>query len=246
MNIVNTLNFAHRGFSAAYPENTLLSFEKAAAAGADGIETDVQLSADGALVIIHDSAVDRTTNAKGYVKDLTLSELRQLNASVHFPKAPIQHIPTLDEYLAWVKNQRLTSNIELKTDQFPYPGIEAKVVAKIKAYGVEKQVILSSFNHYSIMKVKAIDPDIRCGLLTAANFLHPGEYVRKAGAEYLHPLYFTLDEHRISEIHKEGIQINTWTVNDEWAMKFLIKHKVDGIITHHPDKLRDMLAKYAK
>ena len=124
-----TKNFAHRGFSGKYPENTMLAFEKAIEAGADGIENDVHLTKDGVPVIIHDELVDRTTNGKGYVKDYTYEELSKLDASYIFPEYGVLHIPTLREYMELVKDKDIITNIELKTGVFEYPGIEEKVYA---------------------------------------------------------------------------------------------------------------------
>ncbi|MBR2756972.1 MAG: glycerophosphodiester phosphodiesterase, partial [Exiguobacterium sp.] len=111
------LIYAHRGYSANYPENTLSAFE-AALPYVDGIELDVQLSKDGRLVVIHDETVDRTTNGTGWVKDMMLQELRQLKIDGY------ERIPTLEEVLGLIERSNVTLNIELKTDQYAYPGIE--------------------------------------------------------------------------------------------------------------------------
>ena len=96
-------NFAHRGFSGKYPENTMLAFRKALECGADGIEMDVQLTKDGELVVIHDERVDRTTNGTGNVRDYTLEELQKLDASyIYSEEVGFQTIPTFDEYCRWV------------------------------------------------------------------------------------------------------------------------------------------------
>ena len=93
-------NFAHRGFSGRYPENTLLAFEKAIEEGVDGIENDVQLTKDGEIIIMHDESVDRTTGGKGWVKDLTLAQLKELTANEKYgDRFPAQRVPTLREYL---------------------------------------------------------------------------------------------------------------------------------------------------
>ena len=105
--------FAHRGYSGRYPENTMTAFREAMKAGTDGIELDVQLSKDGQLVIIHDETLDRTTTGKGYVKDYTLSELKQLDASGRFLTG--ERIPAFEEYCEWVKDTSLVTNVELKT-----------------------------------------------------------------------------------------------------------------------------------
>ena len=103
--------FGHRGYSGKYPENTLLSFEKAIEAGVDGIELDVQFSKDGELVIIHDETLERTTTGKGWVKDHTLEELKSLDASASFTgKYGIVQIPTLDAVFALVKNYDIITN----------------------------------------------------------------------------------------------------------------------------------------
>ena len=110
-----TKNFAHRGFSGKYPENTLLAFSKAIEEGVDGIENDVHLTKDGVLVVMHDELVDRTTNGKGYIKDKTYEELAQLDASYIFKEYGPQKVPTLREYLELVKDTDIITNIELKT-----------------------------------------------------------------------------------------------------------------------------------
>ena len=109
-----TKNFAHRGFSGKYPENTLLAFSKAIEEGVDGIENDVHLTKDGVLVVMHDELVDRTTNGKGYIKDKTYEELAQLDASYIFKEYGPQKVPTLREYLELVKDTDIITNIELK------------------------------------------------------------------------------------------------------------------------------------
>ena len=98
------LNFAHRGFSGKYPENTMLAFEKAVEAGADGIELDVHFSKDGELVVIHDERIDRTCDASGFVRDYTLKELQSFDASAGFKGIyGFNRIPTLREYFEFIK-----------------------------------------------------------------------------------------------------------------------------------------------
>lgn len=154
-------NFAHRGFSGKYPENTMLAFRKALECGADGIEMDVQLTKDGELVVIHDERVDRTTNGTGNVRDYTLEELQKLDASyIYSEEVGFQTIPTFDEYCRWVAGTPLVTNIELKTGVYPYPGIEAKVWPVLQRYHLEDKVIISSFNHESVLRMKALAPDL--------------------------------------------------------------------------------------
>ena len=112
---------AHRGDSGKYPENTMLAFEKAAEAGADAIELDVQLTRDGEVVVIHDERIDRTTDGTGFVKDYTYKELAQFNAAkLHPQTAEFQRIPAFDEYCAWAKQAGIETNIEIKTGVYYY------------------------------------------------------------------------------------------------------------------------------
>ena len=108
-----TLIFGHRGYAALYPENTMISFKEALNAGADGIELDVQLSLDGELVVIHDPTVDRTTDGTGSVRELSLEELRKLNAANNSKTVEFAGIPTLREVMEWLSGTNLLLNIEL-------------------------------------------------------------------------------------------------------------------------------------
>ena len=200
------LNIAHRGFSGKYPENTLLAFQKGIEAGADGFEFDTHLTKDGEIVIIHDERLDRTTNVQGFVKDYTLEELRKVDASKPFPECGFCGIPTLREYFELIRGRDLITNIELKNGIFWYEGMEEKVIAMIREYGLEERVILSSFNHRSVMKCKASAPEIRCGFLTMSWLERPGEYTAARGVECYHPLYLTLDRETVDELHGHDIR----------------------------------------
>ena len=208
-----TKNFAHRGFSGKYPENTMLAFEKAIEAGADGIENDVHLTRDGEVVVIHDERVDRTTDGTGFVKDFTYEELMKLDASYTFKEYGVQHIPTLREYMELVKDKDIITNIELKTGVFEYPGIEKNVYDMIMEYGLKDRMIISSFNHYSILRMKALDPTIKCGLLEESWLINAGAYVASTGVECYHPMYKNMTPEVVAEIKSRGLEINTWTVN---------------------------------
>ena len=238
------LNFAHRGFSGKYPENTMLAFQKAFEVGVDGIEIDIQLTKDEELIVIHDTTVNRTTDGKGYVKDKTLKELEQLNAAHKFPEIhDKEKIPTLREYFDWVKEKPLATNIELKTNVFEYPGIEEKVVELIQEYRLQHTIIFSSFNHYTIQKLKALDPTIKCGLLSSDWLVDFGEYAKKVGVECVHPAHYTLQNPAVlKDLQESHLEINTWTVNKEEQMRNLVQSGVTSIITNYPDKLNKVLA----
>ncbi len=236
-------NFAHRGFSGHYPENTMLAFKKAAEAGADGIELDVQLTKDGEVVIIHDEKVDRTTNGAGNVRDFTLAELRRLDASyIYAGKMGVNPVPTFEEYCAWVKDVPIVTNIELKTGVYPYPGIEAKVWELLQKYNLQDKVIISSFNHYSILQMRKLAPQLKYGLLTESWLVNPGAYVESVGVECYHPYYGSLTEKTVAEVKSHNIAINTYTVNDADEVKRLNSLGIDIVIGNFPDMVKKVLA----
>ena len=172
-----TKNFAQRGYSGKYPANTMLAFRKALEAGADGIELDVQLTKDGVPVIIHDELVDRTTNGKGLVKDMDFTTLRQLDASyIYTGQYGVNPVPTFREYCEFVRDLPITTNIELKTGVFEYPGIEEKIRDMIQEFHLEDKVILSSFNHFTILRMQKIAPQLKYGFLTEAWIIDAGKY----------------------------------------------------------------------
>ena len=237
------LNIAHRGFSGKYPENTMLAFEKAIEAGADGIEFDVHFSKDGELVIIHDERIDRTTDGKGFVVDYTYDELSRFDASATFTGVyGFNKIPTLREYFELVKPiDGFITNIELKTGVNEYPGIEKAVYELIKEFGLEKRIIISSFNHYSVMRFKEIAPEIVCGYLTGDWVYNFGEYTKTRGVECVHPRFNSLNSQSVAEIKSNGIRINTWTVNDEDEVKRLYNLGTDAVITNFPDMAKRVI-----
>ncbi len=235
-------NFAHRGFRSQYPENTLLAFEKAFEIGCDGAEFDVQMTKDEKLVIIHDESLDRTTDGTGLVKDLTYKEICKLNASHHFKKKHGFHqVPLLEEYFEMVKDQDIISNIELKNSIFEYQGMEEKVYDLILKYELLEKVIISSFNHFSVLKMKEIDSNIKCGLLTGDWLINPGQYVKSAGIECFHPAANALTKEKVHEIKGYGIEVNVWMREDYTDLEGLVNMGVHTIITDFPDQLKLIL-----
>ena len=236
-------NFAHRGFSGKYPENTLLAFQKAIEVQADGIELDVQLTKDGEIVIIHDESIDRTTNGKGLVVDYTYDQLKEFDASyIYTGKFGFNKIPTLREYFNLIKGTNIITNIELKTGIFEYVGIEEKVFNLIKEFKLEDRVIISSFNHYSVLRMKALAPNIKCGFLTETWILNPGKYTKDNCIECYHPHFAILTPDIVKSLKTFGIEINTWTVNKEDEIRDLISKKVDILIGNFPDLTKRILA----
>ena len=237
------LNFAHRGFSGKYPQNTMLAFEKAVEAGADGIELDVHFSKDKELVIVHDHKLDNICNVSGYVKDFTLEELKSFDASSDFKGVyGVNRIPTLREYFDFIKPIKgFITNIEMKTGGYPYIGLEKAVNKMIIEYGLEDRVIISSFCHESIMLFKEINPEIKCGFLDSEWLPEYGKLTREGGVECIHPLYTLLDEDNVREAKDNGIELNTWTVNDEESVRRLYDLGVDSVIGNYPDMAKKVI-----
>ena len=233
-----TMIFAHRGFSGYYPENTMLAFQKVAEETvADGIELDVQLPKDGEIVIMHDEKLDRTTNGSGYLKDYTLEELKMLSVGVNvkgfFPR---QTIPTMREYFAWLKTTKQITNIVVKTGVFEYEGIEEKLIALVKEYGLEDQIWYSSFIHYTCAKIKALMPEAKVGLLMDTWMMNVGEYAASQGAASVNACsYFGAKEGVADDLHKHGVQLQAWTPNTPELLQELIDRGCDVLITNYPD-----------
>ncbi len=241
----------HRGASGYAPENTIPAFRKAIEMGADGVELDIQLTKDGEIVVIHDETIDRTSNGSGNVRDYTLEELRQFDYNYQnvinpktkkkiqgekmYPEYDKIDIPTMREVFELFKPTDKIINIELKTGVFFYD-IEEKILALAKETDMEDRVIYSSFNHYSVKKIKALKPDAVCGFLYADGPVEMPEYAKKHGAEALHPAFYNLQYPGFcDECKRLGIDINVWTVNSEEQIRFCIKAGVTSIIGNYPD-----------
>ena len=236
-----TLLFAHRGFSGKYPENSPLAFRKAVEeTDADGIESDVHITRDGKLVIFHDATVERTSNGRGYIKDMTYEELLSLDiGSWMSPEFAGEHIWTFSQLLDFCKEAGILLNMELKNYEVFYPELEERVIAEIQAAKMEEQVFVSSFNHISMQRFKTLCPDIATGLLYDKPMLDIGEYIQRSNADNMHPRYMLLQyQPELVELyHGRGMKVNTWTVNDEENMRDTLSRGVDCIISNYPDLL---------
>lgn len=230
-----SLIFGHRGASGHAPENTLPSFKLAMDMGADGFELDVHMSRDGELVVIHDETVDRTTDGTGFVKDLTLAQLKALDASNHMDAYRGAKIPTLAEVYDLIRDTGHIVNVEIKTDECFYPQIEEKCLALAKEKGVEDRIIYSSFNHHTLLKMRALQPDVKLGMLFGDIMVAPWEYAKQLSVDYLHPMKMNIYVPGFAEeTAKAGFGINMWTINDEETMKKCLSCGA-GIITNYPD-----------
>jgi glycerophosphoryl diester phosphodiesterase len=202
----------------------------------------VHLSRDGEIVVAHDARLERVSNGTGYINDHTLEELKSLDFGVLSQDSQSQgslvcRIPTLSEVFSLVKPSGLFVNIELKTTERLYPDLPAKLLALAREYSMDERVIYSSFNHYSLKQIKALDPKARIGLLYDLGMVDPWVYANYLGAYAIHPHYFVIAAlpETVALCHEHGVKVNVWTVDDPDAVKLMLKCAVDGIITNRPD-----------
>jgi glycerophosphoryl diester phosphodiesterase len=229
--------FAHRGASAHAPENTLAAFELALEQGADGIELDVKLSADGQVVVIHDATVDRTTGASGRVKDLTWSELRSLDAGTFFAAGfKGERIPALQEVFESV-GKRTFINVELTNYNSPRDHLVESVCMLVKKFAMQKRILFSSFLPGNLARARSYLPDVPTGLLALNGWL--GAWARSFGFafgrhEALHPNLKDTTQNLIYTVHRLKKRVHVWTVNEAEDMRRLFKWGADAIFTDDP------------
>jgi len=235
---MNQYVYGHRGASGYAPENTLEAFELAAKQGAYGVELDVQLTRDGELVVAHDEWLERVSEGQGFLKDYTLKELKGLHFNKTFPSFANARIPTLREVYELLKPTGLYVNAELKNSVFDYPELERRVLELAAECGMSDSVIYSSFNHHSMLRMKALDSAAVCGLLYEGVLVRPWEYAKALGMDALHPQFCEtlITKGECEEAHALGLKVNTWTVNGETELGMVIAAGVDGIITNYPDR----------
>ncbi|GBG06368.1 glycerophosphodiester phosphodiesterase [Paenibacillus agaridevorans] len=233
--------WGHRGASGYSPENTMEAFQLAIEMKADGVELDVQLSKDGHLVVIHDETINRVSNGSGWVKDFTLVELREYNFNNNYPLHKHVYIPTLEEVYSLFKGTGMQLNVELKTGVVFYYGIEEKVLELTKRMGMLDMVIFSSFNHYTIKKIKTLNSSAKIGLLYRDGYIAIAEYGKLLGAEYIHPPAYGLNyPDLVKTCIDKGLRINVWNVNDA-DLKKCYELGVNAIITNYPDRSKKII-----
>jgi glycerophosphoryl diester phosphodiesterase len=232
-------NFAHRGASGRAPENTLLAFRYAFELGADAIECDVRLSADGAPVILHDATLDRTTNGRGAVAALSLEALRQFDAGAG------ERIPTLQEVLDLCREAQKLVNLEVKAESPTQALAIARVVGQIVEQGRHQaRTLVSSFWLPAIAALKRAHPTIHTATLHSGlrwRFFSMLRAARESGASAIHPHSVLVSRRRVEEAHAAGLEVNVWTVDSPKTMLRLLSWEVDGIMTNYPEVLRRAL-----
>ncbi|MBI1277086.1 MAG: glycerophosphodiester phosphodiesterase [Anaerolineaceae bacterium] len=228
------LVLGHRGARAYAPMNTIPAFELALKQGADGIELDTHLSKDGQLIVLHDFSVDATTNGKGFAKDFTLEELKELDAGSRFsPEFAGTRIPTLDEVFEAV-GKKLFINVEIKSETQDTDGVEQAVADCIARHGLEGSTIVSSFNPLALRRFRAIMPVVPIGYLYSREYDF-SEALQDFPHEAKHPEDDLIDAAYMEWARLNHYRVNTWTVNDPNRAVKLYQLGVDAIITDAPD-----------
>jgi glycerophosphoryl diester phosphodiesterase len=233
---------AHRGASAYAPENTLAAFRLAIEQQADWLEFDVQQTRDGQLVVFHDLRMERTTNGRGALRDLTLAEVRALDAGSWFgAEFAGERVPTFDEVLALAAEHNIRVFPEIKDPRL-YPGIEERLAAAIVAARYEDRTVVQSFDMASLARVRAINPHLRLAALYTASSPLRGD--PPAGVTIVGPPWelLTNEPTLVRDIHASGRQVVAWSVDNAAAVEPLVHARVDGIITSRPDIVRAALA----
>lgn len=231
-----TLVFGHRGAKAYAPMNTLPAFELAFQQGADGIELDTHFSKDREVVIVHDFTVDSTTDGKGRVKDMTLAQLKALDAGGWFGKSfKDVRIPTLDEVFEAV-GKKLFINVEIKVEAPDTEGLEQAVADRIARFGLQRQVIVSSFDLPVLERFRQIMPEVAVGFLHSTTLDEPlKNALHNLRFEAVHPHHSLIDVAYMAWAKSSSYHVNTWTVNDPARAVELRDLGVDAVITDNPD-----------
>ncbi|MFW6110674.1 MAG: glycerophosphodiester phosphodiesterase [Thermoproteota archaeon] len=221
------LRIGHRGAKAYEPENTLRSFKKALKLGVNAVELDVRRTKDNALIVIHDEAVDKTTDGSGLVKELTLEDIKELSTDKG------EKIPTLEEVLDFL-DRKVKILIELKEK-----GLEERVLDMILDRGLEEDVIIVSFHEEALMKVRELNGKVETGLIYVRH-KNPLEKAKELGVKYLLPLYHFTHTSDVEKAHGEGLKVIVWTINKQEEVPKYIEKGVEGIASEKPDILNEI------
>ncbi len=250
LHLQRPLNIGHRGASGEAPENTRLAFELALRQGADGLEFDVHLSADGVPVVIHDWRLERTTSGRGRVSDHSVAALGRLDAGAWFnrrhrrrarPRYAGLKVPALAEVLGMVREQNSQAFIEIKQRAHNYPGIEERVLEEVYRQCVADRSTILSFDAPTLRRIRHLDSRIPLTI----NFTRPVLAIRRAralGASGVALHWAFVSRHFIRRAHLSSLQVLVWNLDQPRWMRRRIEDGVDAIITNYPGRLAEVLA----
>jgi glycerophosphoryl diester phosphodiesterase len=241
MEMKKILVIAHRGASNLAPENTLKAFMKAIELGADCIEFDVHQSKDGEIVIIHDANTFRTTGHLGLIKDMTLEEIKKLNCGDG------EQIPTLEELINLARG-KISLNCEIKAK-----GMTQKIVEILSETDFFESMIISSFNHNELLKIKNLEPKVKIAALNPTrtgwiiNWFSRKNVIKTASKNNfyaINPLYLIVNQKFINNAHENDLKVFPWTVDSASSIESLIKMGVDGIISNDVSRVQFVMKKF--
>jgi glycerophosphoryl diester phosphodiesterase len=219
------LIIGHKGASSIAPENTLKAFQKAIELKADYVEFDIHITKDGKIVIIHDSDKFNATGVKGLIEDMTLDQIKSLDAGEG------EKIPTIRELISIVR-KKIGLQIEIKSIN-----LLDKLIHILREENLISTSIVSSFILNELLKLKLLEPSLKVGLLLSADLVRPKlikrkiEKIAKNNFYSIYPPFTTINKEIVDFAHSYGLKVIVWTVNDREIMENLIELAVDGIIT---------------
>ena len=234
---------AHRGGALLWPENSLLAFRSALGLGVDFLETDVHLTADGEVVIVHDPTLERTTTGQGAVRDTKLADLLAVRLKAADGSVTGEHVPTLRELLDLMRPSaaRLLLEIKVGPNRQPYPGIEEKVLGLVRDAGLLDRVAIMAFEDDTVRRVRALEPRVRTVLLVSARRAERMagreivRWVTAAGATDLGIDHRALNADVVAAARAARIRVAAWTVNEDVDIRRVVGLGVDVVISDRPD-----------
>jgi len=244
---------AHRGGSLLWPENSLLAFRGALGLGADYLELDVHLSRDGAVIVIHDATLDRTTTGRGPIRAQTLAALKALRLRDRRGAVTEEAIPELSEVVALALEARRRLLLEIKVDERGrrYPGIEEKIFGVLDRLGMVGSTVLMAFEPETWRRVRELRPDAMAGALYSRGTLRGMrsglagalEAARGAGVGLIGLQHSLVDADAVAAARAAGLTLAVWTVNEPDAIRRFLHADVDIVITDRPDLAKALLGR---
>ncbi len=232
------INYAHRGASDYAPENTLSSFYLGLLQGANGIETDVQITKDGVLVLFHDDTLDRVTDFSGAVSDYSYDQLRKAKVYGSSVSGFYDRIVKFETFLEHFSQYDIRFAIELKSG-----GVEAKVIEAIRKYGITERTTVTSFKFEYLKRVKELDSSIRIGWLVDGDGCDHIPELLAIGGEEMAPRARDMTAQSVQTLREAGLGVRAWGLANVDLMKKMCALGVDGMTVNFPDRLSVYLDK---
>ncbi len=240
-NTGRVLLIGHRGAMSLAPENTMVSFARAYELGCDLIETDIHLSRDGVLVLMHDADVARTTGGAGCIEEMSLQEIRRLDAGGWYGEAfRGERVPLLSELLDWART-RIPLIIEIKGNSLPAVGIEAALLAQLREKRLVGDVMVTSFDHHCLRRLKDLEPSVLTGMNYNGRLFDTAGAARATGAGCVSPNWRFWDRGLVDAVHAAGLAAATFVPDDDKCVAAVVDMGMDALGVDCPDRVRPYL-----